>query len=454
MLQVALAPAAVAVQVVEQVGRRLLPAALVPAAGPVGQHPHVPAGAQQQRRLHRVVAQDLAAQRRAARQRRQAAMAGEGGDAHDRVVAPVAAARPLPPRHAAGQQRPVQPGAELLHAGEQGGTADRVAHGLDQPGIRVRLHRAHQPRHRRAGHQAVGVQHDHEVVLGAPATDELGDVARLAPAILRPATVVHLRPAGRTLRQQPPVRLLLRRRARGGPRVAEHEQVGGAERLARQRPGHHAGGGEHAHRVLLVDRQQHGGAGPPARRPQHRPRNRASRAPPQRHQRAQHRTPGRQCQQPDVERDRGGVQHPRTAGQRHGAQGERQGGGGQERDRAQEAEVAQPRFRRGLPDGGTGGRGAELGGREVHVGLGWMARHVGDRRRTPADCARLPSALCPVCERPACGTVRAGRAPANFHGPRERTGLSRLCDDGIPWSNPEDAKPGPSPPASLPMELQ
>ena len=41
-----------------------------------------------------------------------------------------------------------------------------------------------------AGHQAVGVEHQHVIVGAAPARDEIGDVAGLAVMVLRPVAVV------------------------------------------------------------------------------------------------------------------------------------------------------------------------------------------------------------------------------------------------------------------------
>ena len=41
-----------------------------------------------------------------------------------------------------------------------------------------------------AGHEAVGVEHEHMLVMAAPARDEIGDVAGLAVMVLRPVAIV------------------------------------------------------------------------------------------------------------------------------------------------------------------------------------------------------------------------------------------------------------------------
>ena len=102
VLQVALAPAAVALQLVEQVRRLLLVAAVE-----VGRQPHLLARAAHQRGFDEIVRQDLAGQAAAAGHRRQRAMAHERLDAQDRVVAPVVRFAELP----VGQPEREQPAA-------------------------------------------------------------------------------------------------------------------------------------------------------------------------------------------------------------------------------------------------------------------------------------------------------------------------------------------------------
>ena len=91
VLQIALAPAPVARRQVDQRGR-----ALLERAAQRRQHVDRLAGAAHQRRLDEIVAEDVAAEGRPARQVRQAAMVGEGAGADDRVVAPVIAVAPHP----------------------------------------------------------------------------------------------------------------------------------------------------------------------------------------------------------------------------------------------------------------------------------------------------------------------------------------------------------------------
>src|SRR4051794_19925374 len=91
MLHVALAPAAVALQLVEQRRRRLFVA-----AGEIAREPNLPPGAPHERRLDEIVAHDLAAERRLSRQPAETAMLDERLDTDDRVVSPVGALAQLP----------------------------------------------------------------------------------------------------------------------------------------------------------------------------------------------------------------------------------------------------------------------------------------------------------------------------------------------------------------------
>ena len=83
-------PAPVALEKIQKGGRRLLER-----AAQVGRHPDLPAGAAQKRGLDKIMAHDLAAERRLARQARQAAMLHEGAHPDDGVMAPIIAVRPL-----------------------------------------------------------------------------------------------------------------------------------------------------------------------------------------------------------------------------------------------------------------------------------------------------------------------------------------------------------------------
>ena len=184
MLQIALAPAAVAARELDQVGRQLLIAAL-----DFGQHPHRVAGAAHQGGFDEVVAEDLAAHRRTPGQAGQPAMRGEGRQANDRIVAPVVAVTPLPEAEAGGQHGPIEPAAELQHAREQGLSVHRQREALDDPHVGVALHQAHQLGQQPGRQDAVGVQDHHEVIGAAPTTAEIRDVADLSLPVVGPPPI-------------------------------------------------------------------------------------------------------------------------------------------------------------------------------------------------------------------------------------------------------------------------
>ena len=253
--QVAVAPATVATEFLEQVRRQFLVA-----ARQVVRDPHAPAGAAHQRGLDEVVRHDRARQAARARQRREHAVLHERREADDRVVSPVVRLVELPVVQAGGEQGAVEAAGELLHAREQRVAADRARRGLDDAGVGTRFHHAHQRRQARAAHHAVGVQHHHVAVVRAPAPQEVVDVAALllhaalAAAIEQAAEAVDL------------ARHRLPRRQFGDAQVgivavAEHEEVealelpGRGERL----PGR-AQAGEHAIDVLVADRHDDRGA--------------------------------------------------------------------------------------------------------------------------------------------------------------------------------------------------
>ncbi|MNI33202.1 hypothetical protein D3C73_871370 [compost metagenome] len=184
VLQVALAPAAIAHQ---QVGQRRR--AFLVAAAQVGHHVRSPATTAHQRCFHEIMAQHVAAERLAPRQFRQAGVVGEGTGADDRVVPPVIAFGTVPPGHATGDHRAVHAPAELLHAREQGAPADHRWQGLDQADVGVVLHAGHQAHDAVTGHQAVGVQDQHLRVGTAEAAYPVGDVAGLARAVVTTAAI-------------------------------------------------------------------------------------------------------------------------------------------------------------------------------------------------------------------------------------------------------------------------
>jgi len=184
MLQIALAPAPVAHREIDEGGR-----AFLIAARKVGEHIDRPAAAPDEGRLDEVVAENMPAERRLAGQGRHAGMARKGAHADDGVVPPVIAVLAAPGRKAGGHDRAVEAGSELLQPREQGVAVQDQGEGLDDAGARIGLHGARQAKDTLARHEAIGVEHDHMLIGAAPARDEIGDIAGLAPGILRPVSV-------------------------------------------------------------------------------------------------------------------------------------------------------------------------------------------------------------------------------------------------------------------------
>src|SRR5664279_3465133 len=92
MLQIALHPAAIALEMVIDGGRWFLIA-----AREIRRHPDLPAGALQKSRLYEIMAHDFAPEWRPAGKFRQSAMLLEGAHADDGIVAPVIALPALQP---------------------------------------------------------------------------------------------------------------------------------------------------------------------------------------------------------------------------------------------------------------------------------------------------------------------------------------------------------------------
>ena len=177
MLQVALAPAAVALHLLEQRRRHLLVAAAAGRRRATASSRRAPSAPPRRSR-------GSGSRRRAAACRAAAAGAQcchERRDADDRVVAPVLAVAELPEVQAGGEHRPVDAAGELLHAREQRAPVDRRS---ARSGSCRRRGAAPSVAPARtsvvARHDAVGVEHDHVAVLAAPAPAEVGDVAALA----------------------------------------------------------------------------------------------------------------------------------------------------------------------------------------------------------------------------------------------------------------------------------
>ncbi|SDY81237.1 hypothetical protein SAMN05421755_10518 [Nitrosomonas sp. Nm33] len=254
--QVAMAPAAVALELVEQVRRQFL----VAAPQVVGD-PYAPAGATHQRGLNEIVGKDHPGEGSLARQRCQRAVLDERLDADDRVVPPVVRLAELPEVQAGSEQRTVDAGGELLHARIKGVHARRLRRGLDDPGLGIGLHQPHQLGQTFAAHHAVGIHHHHVAILAAPAPAEVVDVAALAlhPA---PSPAVEDAPVAAGLAAQFEPGLLLGGGDVRRTGVAEDEEIEAVQLAA---GGHRFVGrpqaGEHARHVLVADRHDNGRAG-------------------------------------------------------------------------------------------------------------------------------------------------------------------------------------------------
>ena len=172
--QVALTPATVAFQLVQQVRRQLL----IGARQIVG-NPHPPAGTAHQRGFDEVVRQDRPGKVALARQRRQRAVLNERLHADNGVVSPVVGLPQLPEVQTRRKQRTIHPGGKLLATRIQRVHARGARGRLNDPGIRVRFHQAHQAAQTLTGHHRVSVQHHHIAILAAPAAAEVIDVAAL-----------------------------------------------------------------------------------------------------------------------------------------------------------------------------------------------------------------------------------------------------------------------------------
>ncbi len=255
--QVAVAPAAVALELVEQVRRQFL----VAARQVIGD-PHAPAGTAHQRGFDEVVGEDRPGERAGAGQRRQRAVLDERLHANDRVVAPVMRFTQLPEVEPGGKQRTVDARGELLQPRIERVHARRLGRSLDDAGVGVGLHQSHQAGQAFAAHHAVGVQHHHVAVAAAPATAEVVDVAALALHAAPAAAVEDVTEAIHRTAQLDPG-LLLGNTGVGVVAVAEHEDIEvldlarGQQRLVgRPQPGEHpryvlVGDGHHQRRTRL-----------------------------------------------------------------------------------------------------------------------------------------------------------------------------------------------------------
>ena len=135
-----------------------------------------------------------------------------------------------------------------------GGQADDEA--LQDAEPRIALRDAHQPQDRIRRHETVGVEHQREIVIAAPARAELADVAGLVAGVdLTPA--VDQRQLVAPLRGERRKRALLRRRNGRVVRVAQHIDAKAAGVAGRGEAGHHRLQVAHQpFRVFVADAEQ------------------------------------------------------------------------------------------------------------------------------------------------------------------------------------------------------
>ncbi|MNS85543.1 hypothetical protein D3C72_1194100 [compost metagenome] len=250
-----MAPATVTLEFVQQVRRQFF----IAARQIVG-NPHAPTGTTHQRGFHEVVGQDRTGERAFTGQRRQGAVIDKRLHADDRVVAPVVRLAQLPEVQAGGEQRAIHASGELLHARIQGVHARRPWRGLDDPGVRRGFHQAHQTGQALAAHHGVGVEYDHVLVVTAPTTAEVVEVAALAFYATTTAAIEDLAEAtGFAADVQPG--LLLGNTDIGVVTVAEDEEIEAVQvTRGRNRLEGRPQAGEHPRHVLVADRHHQCGA--------------------------------------------------------------------------------------------------------------------------------------------------------------------------------------------------
>ena len=102
---------------------------------------------------------------------------------------PVLGVAEQPEMQACGEHGAVEMVRELLHAGHEAVHVHGERRRLDHAHFGMQLHGLHHAHHGAAAHDAVGVEHDHVLVLRAPAAAEVGHVAALALGVVAAATV-------------------------------------------------------------------------------------------------------------------------------------------------------------------------------------------------------------------------------------------------------------------------
>src|SRR5205807_7723558 len=107
-------------------------------------------------------------------------MAHEWRDTDDRVMPPIMRFAELPEVQAGGEQRPVDAGRELLHAGIESVAPRGTWRGLDDACVEIRFDQPNQRGQAFPAHHAVRIQHAHVTIVLPPAPAEISEVAALA----------------------------------------------------------------------------------------------------------------------------------------------------------------------------------------------------------------------------------------------------------------------------------
>ena len=135
------------------------------------------------------MAQNVAGEGTASGQGGKLTVPDEGIHAYDGVVSPVLGVAEQPEVQARGEHGAVEMVCELLHAGHEAVHVHGERRRLDHAHFGMQFHGLHHAHHGAAAHDAVGVEHDHVLVLRAPAAAEVGHVAALALGVVAAATV-------------------------------------------------------------------------------------------------------------------------------------------------------------------------------------------------------------------------------------------------------------------------
>ena len=175
MLQISLAPAPVALQLIDERRRHLFIA-----SREIIRQPDSPAGPAHQSGFHKIMAQYGAAQGRLAGKLRQPAILHKRVDADDGIVPEVLGVPELPEMKTGRQDGTVHMVGKLLQPGDKRFAVYRPGNRLQNPDIRPRLHGGDHSYNRFARHDAVGVEHNHIAVAAPPTAAKIGDVAAFA----------------------------------------------------------------------------------------------------------------------------------------------------------------------------------------------------------------------------------------------------------------------------------